>query len=255
MLTCGFRMSAAGGNESSDTLIRVHAICMWLAWAFFAPVGVLAARYWRPEWPHYLPGGGRVWFQLHRVLLFCALACTIIGIAAIFGFIGFFADLSGAQLMVLRAHPIIGITVLVLAVLNPVIAYCRPVQDSRWRPVFNVLHTLIGRVMMILAIFNIFVGLQFYQASWINTQAVYNILYFLIAFHTLVEIVLSMVRRSAHKESIISPGCESEELMTPRNRSSILRRYLVYCYICVSLLLVFIFIAICSQSDTATGNG
>ena len=55
-----------------------------------------------------------------------------------------------------KYHPVIGLTVLVIAFLQPFIGYFRPGKDAKLRPVFKAVHTGLGYAAIILATASIF---------------------------------------------------------------------------------------------------
>jgi len=57
-----------------------------------------------------------------------------------------------------RAHPIIGIVVTALTLINPIMALFRPHPGTPRRPIFNWAHWFVGTSARILAIVAIFLG-------------------------------------------------------------------------------------------------
>ena len=55
-----------------------------------------------------------------------------------------------------KYHPLLGLTVLIIAFLQPVLAYFRPGKDAKLRPVFKAVHTGLGYAAIILATASIF---------------------------------------------------------------------------------------------------
>lgn len=55
-----------------------------------------------------------------------------------------------------KYHPLLGLTVLIIAFLQPVLAYFRPGKDAKFRPVFKYVHTALGYASIILATASIF---------------------------------------------------------------------------------------------------
>ena len=50
--------------SSKDGNITISAILMVIAWVFFAGLGVISARYYKPVWSHRMLYGQKVWFQV-----------------------------------------------------------------------------------------------------------------------------------------------------------------------------------------------
>ena len=91
-----------------------------------------------------------VWFHVHRVSM---ILCVLLSLA---GLVPIIIDKKLQPIKDKRLHPLLGLTVLVVAFLQPIIAYCRPGKDAPLRPVFKVVHTGLGYSAIILAIASIF---------------------------------------------------------------------------------------------------
>ena len=131
------------------SLTKVHAILMFLAWGLFAPIGyvfsLLALRL-RVAVTFELPmtltnlsitasamiktvfdghSIGKQWFQVHRAILMLVPVLTLVG------FILILVDKKGVFSG--SNHAIIGTTVFVLAMIQPIMGMLRPGFDSKWR--------------------------------------------------------------------------------------------------------------------------
>ena len=91
-----------------------------------------------------------VWFQVHRVSM---VLCVLLSVA---GLVPIIIDKSLQPIKAQKLHPLLGLTVLVVAFIQPVIAYFRPGKDARFRPLFKFVHTALGYSAIILAIASIF---------------------------------------------------------------------------------------------------
>ena len=91
-----------------------------------------------------------VWFQVHRVSM---ILCVLLSAA---GLVPVIIDKKLQPIKDQKLHPLLGLTVLVVAFIQPIIAYFRPGKDARTRPLFKFVHTALGYSAIILAIASIF---------------------------------------------------------------------------------------------------
>ena len=91
-----------------------------------------------------------VWFQVHRVSM---ILCVLLSVA---GLVPVIIDKKLQPIKDQKLHPLLGLTVLVVAFVQPIIAYFRPGKDARFRPLFKFVHTALGYSAIILAIASIF---------------------------------------------------------------------------------------------------
>jgi len=136
-------------EKKNVALIRAHAILMSIAWLVFASLGMFIARYMKPAWGDLY--GKKAWFQVHRFLMFSTLVVTVVGVVLAFVFADGWTKADDA-------HPIIGIIVLVLTVIQPVMAYFRPAPGDDSRFLFNMAHRSVGLSALLLAVVNCFLG-------------------------------------------------------------------------------------------------
>ncbi|XP_039261011.2 putative ferric-chelate reductase 1 isoform X1 [Styela clava] len=140
--------SATGG---ADILEKVHGSLMIVAWMVLANVGAMIARHFKPLWVNTNPGGEKLWFQLHRLIMITVFLCTTTAFIIIFVHVGGYAS-------TIPAHAIIGIIVMALTLINPILAIFRPHPNTSKRYLFNIFHYLIGLCARCLAIANLFQG-------------------------------------------------------------------------------------------------
>nr|VZH94126.1 unnamed protein product [Spirometra erinaceieuropaei] len=94
---------------------KAHGCMMVLAWVFCSSVGVILSRYYKDMWPNSGLLGERVWFQLHRILMGVCVGLTCIAVILAFAFCYGYSTLSSYPDYI---HPILGLIVLWLAVIN-----------------------------------------------------------------------------------------------------------------------------------------
>jgi len=133
--------------SSLKASLVAHAVLMGLSWVVLVPSGVLIAR--------YLKGAGPIWFQLHRAIN--SLGVLMFFIAWIIGL----AEGSRTS----KTHLSLGSIAVILGVLQVVNALLRPHAPDAGGPtkqrfIWFLIHSNAGRLAIILAIANVFVGLN-----------------------------------------------------------------------------------------------
>ncbi|XP_067657072.1 ferric-chelate reductase 1-like isoform X2 [Haliotis asinina] len=150
--------SSAGTTHLIYPLVQVHGCLMSIAWLMFASIGLVIARYFKPMWPDKDIRGLKVWFQIHRMCLGLTFVATIAAFIIIFIEAQGYSHINGEDYK--KSHPILGILVTALVIINPVMAYLRPGPSSEGRPLFNWAHFLVGTGAYCLAVITIFFGLK-----------------------------------------------------------------------------------------------
>lgn len=171
-----------GGFSGVDPMVKAHGSLMVVAWLLMSNLGVSIARHFKPLFPGVEPGGVKLWFQLHRFMMVTALLATITGFIIIFVHVGGFSS----QIM---SHAIIGIVVMALALTNPIMAMFRPHPNTERRPIFNWMHYTVGSIARILAIANLFLGVEAHGSlpNWIAVLGGF------VGWVVLCEIVLEIL--------------------------------------------------------------
>ncbi|XP_013403700.1 putative ferric-chelate reductase 1 homolog [Lingula anatina] len=175
----------------------ISGILMILAWVLTSSIAIIFARYFKPMWPNDRLCGERVWFANHRTLQINTLILTIIAFILIFIEVMGYSNMDSPGFAV--AHPIIGIIVTILCVLNPIMALFRCHPEDDYRPIFNWFHWIVGTVAHILATINIFFGMNLAKSGvpWWVTWVM--LIWVLIQFIT--EITLEIHQCCVHKRN------------------------------------------------------
>lgn len=150
--------------EQRAVMVKAHGCLMVFAWVMCASIGILLARYYKPMWPNTLIRGENVWFAFHRFLMLLAVLACIVAFVVIFIYIGAWSKLPGAS-MWHKAHPILGVIVMILAIINPIMAFFRPDPISKRRIIFSWAHWFVGTCAHIIAGLNLIIGVTLAQAS------------------------------------------------------------------------------------------
>ena len=138
--------------ESAAPLRTTHGLLMLLGWGILLPLGVTIARFGR--------GLGPLWFTLHWML---QVAGVVLMFAAFI--VGILMNQSSPFAISLsaRPHAVIGLLVVVLGLQQAVNGCARPhvtkgVPPTTYRRVWEIVHKVGGRVMLLLGIINPFWG-------------------------------------------------------------------------------------------------
>ncbi|KAM4070266.1 hypothetical protein ACJW30_12G152400 [Castanea mollissima] len=139
----------AAGQSASESpysgLRRGHGILAMLGWGILMIIGTIVARYFKHKDP--------IWFYLHISLQTVGFLLGVIGV--ICGFI-----LNNHLNANVGSHKSIGIFILLLGCLQVMALLARPNKESKFRKYWNWYHQNVGRILIILAIVNIFYGIN-----------------------------------------------------------------------------------------------
>merc|ERR1719400_2650033 len=130
---------------------------------------MILARYFKNTWRGQQLGGKDLWFVLHRSIMVEV-------------------DIQPLALSNLKnnAHPVIGLTCVILAILNPIMAVFRPHPGAPGRTLFNWAHWAVGNTAHICAVVAIFLAGTLAKANlasnswWTWTMLGYVIFHFLV---------------------------------------------------------------------------
>ncbi|THD19348.1 Ferric-chelate reductase 1 [Fasciola hepatica] len=115
VLTSPVYGSMTGISAHGSPLMKTHGCLMVLAWVLCASVGVILARYYKDMWPNSGLLGQHVWFQAHRILQACCVLLTCVAIILAFIYCEGYSKASASPYYV---HPILGLIVFCLALIN-----------------------------------------------------------------------------------------------------------------------------------------
>jgi hypothetical protein len=201
-----FTSVGAADSTLSRNLLKAHGILMMFAWMVFASFGMLMPRYFKPAWPKTTWFGKKIWFQIHQPVMILVLLLTAAGFIIIFVEAGGYSQLPSPTV----AHPPLGIIVMALVVINPIMAIFRPEPNAKNRPIFNVLHFLVGLLAHLCAVVTLFLGMymtDFNLPLWCKgVMAAY------ICFHALIEVILAV--HMQYSKCRVMKGSSKEYSMT-----------------------------------------
>ncbi|KAL8237139.1 hypothetical protein R6Q59_018220 [Mikania micrantha] len=164
-LTVAFNYASGQGNQISSPysdLKRAHGILNAVGWGVLLPIGAMIIRYLK--WKQKDSFG----FYAHTTI---QLSGFVIGLAGI---------ITGLVLndridVNVTKHKAIGLVVITLGCLQIMAILIRPTKDSKARKYWNLYHHNVGRVLIILAAFNVFYGIYLANAGseWNVTYGVF----------------------------------------------------------------------------------
>uniref|UniRef100_A0A0B7AUI7 DOMON domain-containing protein n=1 Tax=Arion vulgaris TaxID=1028688 RepID=A0A0B7AUI7_9EUPU len=178
-----------GAGVLSFPLVKAHGSLMIAAWIFLASIGIVLARYYKPAWTGLLCSE-KIWFQIHRICMILVFCTTAAGFIIIFIEVDGYSNIQEERTF-LVGHPIIGIIVMSLTLINPIMAIFRCHPGTSKRPIFNWAHFFVGTSAHILGVVNIFFGVLLTKSD-----VPYYLMYILgayVAWQLFVEILLEAI--------------------------------------------------------------
>ncbi|KAK3777706.1 hypothetical protein RRG08_021816 [Elysia crispata] len=183
-------------GRASYPLAKAHGCLMIIAWVFFASVALIMSKYYTTMWPNKRAYSQRYWFIVHFNCMALMFIFSIIGIILIFIEAGGYTK---APHLPLKAHPILGIIILICILIIPIMAVLRPSDDNKCRPVYNWFYWVFWTIAYVLSIPQIFIGMEFgkvgvpWWATWI--------LVIWVIFHIAVELTLEIHQCCTYKKN------------------------------------------------------
>ncbi|CAL8073451.1 unnamed protein product [Calicophoron daubneyi] len=183
--------SMTGTETYGSSIMKTHGCLMVIAWILCSSVAIILSRYYKDMWPNSGLLGELVWFQSHRILQGCCVGLMII--AVILALI-YCEGYSKASVYPYYVHPILGFIVFTLALINPLITFCRCDINHPNRPWFNWIHFFIGTFAHVLSVPTLMLGLRMpaagHQLQYLNYPL--WILIFFVIFQFCIEIILEL---------------------------------------------------------------
>ncbi|XP_012939508.1 putative ferric-chelate reductase 1 homolog [Aplysia californica] len=235
------------GSQGSEVikfpLIKAHGCLMIIAWIYFASIGIILARYYKPVWVD-LMCSQKVWFQIHRTCMVFAFLCTGVGFALIFAEVKGWSELVGEK-EYLKGHPIMGVIVTSLAVINPLMALIRPHPGTPNRPIFNWAHWFVGTAAHILGIVTIFFGTQLGRAD--SPDYVIYILAAFVVWQVALELFLVAV-------SVYGGRKVTDGKSAPQKSVDVLKKFVLVLHLMVVSALTSVLVALVVVGKTGLAD-
>lgn len=152
-------VSGNAAAAKADARKIAHGVLMFISWGVMLQFGAIFARYAKP-----LPNA--LWFKIHRVVQFAGFGISVAG------FILAIVMTSPPHFDTTSGHAQVGLTVMILGVIQIAIAIFRPnpanvgQNKSVVRVLWEFSHWWIGRLSLLLAVVAIFLGLVSIRAPF-----------------------------------------------------------------------------------------
>ncbi|KAK9267632.1 hypothetical protein L1049_010063 [Liquidambar formosana] len=158
-LLSGQSSSTTGEGNSKLRKRNIHGVLNAVSWGVMMPLGALIARYLK-----VFKSADPAWFYLHVA---CQSSAYIIGVAGWATGLKLGSDSPGIHYY---THRNIGITLFCLGTLQVFALFLRPNKDHKYRFFWNIYHHLVGYMVILLSIINIFKGFGILQPDkkWKN---------------------------------------------------------------------------------------
>lgn len=143
-------------KNGSEGLVLAHALIMFISWGVVLQFGALFARYAKKS-------TSDLWFKVHR---FAQMAGYVLSIG---GLIISFIMVKGSHFNT-KIHGQFGLTIMAMGLVQIIIAVIRPHRDINhpktiFRSIWEYIHWWFGRITLIFALLNLFLGLSEYNAK------------------------------------------------------------------------------------------
>ncbi|XP_010481308.1 PREDICTED: cytochrome b561 and DOMON domain-containing protein At5g47530-like [Camelina sativa] len=144
--------TGGGGGGGGDSKLRkrnIHGILNGVSWGVMMPIGAIIARYLKVS-----KSADPAWFYLH---VFCQSSAYIIGVSDWATGLKLGRESAGIQF---TTHRAVGIALFCLATIQVFAMFLRPKPEHKYRVYWNIYHHTIGYTVIILALVNVFKGLD-----------------------------------------------------------------------------------------------
>ncbi|XP_073133536.1 cytochrome b561 and DOMON domain-containing protein At3g07570-like [Henckelia pumila] len=155
-------------SSPEASLKRIHGMLNVAGWGILIPIGAMIARYMR----HWDPQ----WFYSHAIIQSIGFTIGVIGV-----FCGL--ALENRLDIYVDKHKALGIFVLILGGLQVLAIFFRPNRASKVRKYWNWYHSNVGRLLIVLAIVNVFYGINLGKggSEWNQGFAIVIVILFTIS--------------------------------------------------------------------------
>ncbi|GMJ14539.1 hypothetical protein like AT5G47530 [Hibiscus trionum] len=139
---------------------KIHGVLNAVSWGMLMPLGAILARYLKA-----FKYADPAWFYLHAS---CQISAYVVGVAGWGTGLKLGSESPGIQY---NAHRTIGFILLCLGTSQVLALLLRPKPDHKYRFYWNIYHHLVGYIVIILSVINIFKGFDILQPEkkWKNS--------------------------------------------------------------------------------------
>ncbi|XP_022724298.1 cytochrome b561 domain-containing protein At4g18260-like [Durio zibethinus] len=204
-------------STQMTSYMAVHGLLLWVSIGFLMPVGILTIRMANKE-----ESGRRVkvLFYLHAILqMLAVLLATIGAVMSIKNFENSFNN----------SHQRLGLALYGAIWMQVLIGFCRPPRGNKRRSTWYLTHWILGTVISLMGIINIYTGLKAYHKKTSRSTGIWTILFTaevsFIAFFYLFQDKWEYIQ----KQGLIlgnsqqpTPPSDQENVLTQRDNEKIL---------------------------------
>ncbi|CAG7837806.1 unnamed protein product [Allacma fusca] len=181
----------------SNIYIQLHGSFMILAWLLCASSGMFTARYYKQTHTRRQPWGLAIWFHIHRTCMSLTVLFTVAGFVFIFVEVGGLTSWNGGNAE--KSHPILGIILTALALLQVCLALVRPHPGNSKRPLFNWAHWSVGNSAHIIGLACIYLANNLQKTNLQQTRY-WGVITGFIAYHIVLHIALTILTFQADQK-------------------------------------------------------
>ncbi|XP_021366855.1 uncharacterized protein LOC110459088 [Mizuhopecten yessoensis] len=193
-----------GLGKQTSGLVKLHGFLMIVAWIILSTSGMLIARYFKPIF-HQKVKGKHLWFQFHRTCMCTVVVLTLTALIAILVEVGGISKISVPDdIAYVKLHPLLGLIIVLLMLLNPAMAFFRCDHDSAHRPIFNWLHWGVAFVVQFISGFNISFGFHLNKVNMPVNDALFVMYMYtgtFVSMYIVFEITKCVMKRNAARLS------------------------------------------------------
>jgi len=187
--TLNFKDGHSSKEDGSDIWIRLHVVCMVLAFVVLMPIGILHAVKDGPGFK-----SGRRVFLIHQYIMATAVVVACFGFAIIiYKRNGNFFNRG----LLITVHGSIGVLVIFGSLIAPAVGFLRPGKESARRRAWEIIHKSIGRLTGLLGFITGIIGAQ----AFVDLEGFEPLLIILLSFSCLgiVSWIILRTRQSCNK--------------------------------------------------------
>ena len=208
------RIQSLSGGRDPLLLFRIHGLLMLAAWVGCSGAGMILARYFKKTWRGRQVMGKDIWFVMHRLLMSLVVLLSLA--AVILVLIEVQVEPLSVSSLQLNAHPVIGLICVILAIIQPFMAACRPHPGTTSRPLFNWAHWGVGNSAYLFGVVAIFLAGSLAKTNLASTEWWNWLILAYVIFHFLVHMILSLVMAKEERSSGVVMDTQMADLRGKR---------------------------------------
>ena len=193
--------------QKLNTWLQIHVICLYVSWGFLLPIGVLIPMSFKDAF-----NDRTMWFRVHQIMQTSGTLLLVIGCSAAF---------ANVRVHLNGTHQNLGLAVLIFAVLQILNAVFRPSKKdgednprSRSRYMWELLHKNLGRLVIVMAWVNVFLGVRLLEDWYITSPALTR---GLISVQATIIVLLTLVAFWRYTKARKSQNDSSAVLERPKS--------------------------------------